>query len=80
MCFFKSPSIPQQQTLGVTAQQLVPETTAPDVNAPVFGSSETNRETGATTGISSLKVPKMIPQVQTSPATTGANKAFNVQM
>lgn len=80
MCFFKSPSMPQQQTLGVTASQLVPETVAQEATAPVFGSSEDNRETGTNTGISSLKVPKMIAQVQYAPATTGANKAFNVQM
>ena len=81
MCFFKSPNLgPQTQTLGVTGAQIVPETKAPEVNAPVFGAAAPDGETGAATGISSLKMPKMLTAAPAAPATTGANKSFNVQM
>lgn len=85
MCFFSSPKISSSQqaasqTLGVAASQLVPETKAPEANAPVFGSSEVDGENGTATGIGSMKIPKMITSMPAPAATTGANKSFNVTM
>lgn len=60
MCFFKTPKLPE---VKVPDRPTVTETKAPEVEAPVFGTSENTpqSETKGDKGVSSLKVPKMPP-------------------
>lgn len=58
MCFFKTPKMPD---FNVPDRPTVTETKAPEAQAPVFGTSENDRqdETKGDTGVSSLKIPKL---------------------
>lgn len=62
MCFFKTPKMPEVQ---VPDRPTVQEMKAPEPEAPVFGTSETDKqdETKGTSGVSSLKIPKL-PKIE----------------
>ena len=74
MCFFSSPSMPEQKTVERPA---VTETQAPIAQSPKFGTSADNTTTESTStgasskrGIESLKIK---PLGLVTPTTTGAN-------
>lgn len=74
MCFFSSPSMPEQKTVERPA---VTETQAPVAQSPKFGTSADNTTTeskttsaSGTRGIESLKIK---PLGLVNPVTTGAN-------